>query len=64
MSRLDRKGHVVQDPTPVRVEVIRPVWLYDLDRAGEMRACAVGEVVRITRSDHEDDGGWRTKLLR
>ena len=64
MTSLNRKGLLVQDATPVRVEVTRPVWLRDLDRGGELRACAVGETVRVTLSDYEDGGDFRTRLVR
>jgi len=64
MASLNRKGQVVVDESPVRVEVIRPCWLKDLDQGGAMRACSVGEVVRITRSDYEDGGQYKNRLAK
>lgn len=66
MSYINTKGELVADMTPVRVEVLRGVFLRDLDQGGAMRACAAGEIVRVTRDDANVGitGSDRVRLVR
>lgn len=64
MTRLNLRGQVVTDPTPIVVEALRRCQLRDLDQAGVMRIVERGEHVRITLSDYEDSGGDGLRRVR